>query len=323
MTDRFVLDESSWTDAAGVSLDVLSDAVDRFLERLDVTRKRDEGVVKHADFYQTDLGDGMYLYSVIFEPDCQLKFDRDLAERLRLALDRVKDFDDSGLAEYEAEFSGCVRFAPSVAWAHACCSQRHHVATLPLPLGGVPRGRVLVTVGDVTNEIFFITEETEHLDFFRSVIELENADEAMFEHLAPSAFPALKWADNVWRGLGDFSRPYVNIRQELVRCLGGLSDQGARCFSEYRNRHTDQLTDNLSAKIGIKISDENGNTKKHKPSKRDRTRLYRGVEKVFWWHAKLQPNTDRIYFSYDPPLTESTLPEHGHIIVGLFKHHCI
>ena len=126
------------------------------------------------------------------------------------------------------------RFAPGVVWAHARCSQRRHIAVLPLPLGGVPRGRVRVTVADTTIEIAFVTEESQHVDFFRSVIVLENADEVMFERLAHSAFPALEWADNVWNGLGRFSRPYIEVRDELVRYLGGLSDHGAACFQEHR-----------------------------------------------------------------------------------------
>ena len=80
-----------------------------------------------------------------------------------------------------------------------------------------------VTVTGATIEVVFITEESQHVDFFRSVIALENADEAMFERLARSAFPALEWADSVWHGLGHFSRPYIEVRDELVRYLGGLS----------------------------------------------------------------------------------------------------
>ena len=235
----------------------------------------------HSHYYETNLGDGVQLYSALFEPDCPLRFDHDLTERLYLHLDRVIEFDDSGLVEYEAEFGGSVRFAPSVAWAHACCSERHHVAVLPLPLGGVPCGRVAVTVENVTNEIVFVTDESQHLGFFRTVIELENASEAMFEHLAPSAFPALEWADNVWRGLRGFSRPYVNVRRELVRHLGGLNDHGAACFHEHGAGDPQELSTILSIQVGIETSDENGRTKRHPPSRRDRTRPYRGIDKVF------------------------------------------
>ena len=174
-----------------------------------------------------------------------------------------------------------------------------------------------------TTEIFFVTEECEHVDFFRSVITLENADEAMFGCLARSAFPALEWADNVWHGLGDFSRPYIDVRDELVRYLGGLSDHGAACFHKHRAGDPRYLPLVLSAQIGTKTSDENGHTKKHRPSKRDRIRRHRGTNKVFWWHVKLRPHVDRIYFLYEPPSMSPLLPEHGRIVVGLFKNHCI
>ena len=180
----------------------------------------------HTDYYETDLGDDVRLYSVLFEQDCPVKLDRDVVERLRLALDRMIEFDDSKLVEYDAEIEGCVRFAPGVAWAHARCLQQCQIAVLPLPLEEVPRGRVPVTVAGDTIDLAFVTRETQHVEFFRSVIALENADEEMFEHVAPSAFPMLEWADSVWQGLGNFSRPYIDVRDELIRYLGRLSDHG-------------------------------------------------------------------------------------------------
>ena len=180
-----------------------------------------------------------------------------------------------------------------------------------------------VTVGDATLEIAFVAGESQHVDFFRSVIALENADEAEFGRLARSAFPALEWADNIWRGLRDFSRPYIEVRDELVSCLGGLSDHGAGCFHEHRAGDPRHLANVLSARVGAETSDENGRTKNHRPSRRDRTRRHRGIDKVFWWHVKLRPTVDRIYFQYEQRSVSLPLPEHGHIVVGLFKDHCV
>ena len=123
-----------------------------------MARERNEGVVRHQDYYETSLGDDVQLYSALFEQDCSLQFDHDLKNRLSLALDRINEFDDSGLAEYDAEICGGIRFSPGVAWAHACCSAQHQIAVLPLPLDGVPSGRLPVVVGGVTNEIAFVTE---------------------------------------------------------------------------------------------------------------------------------------------------------------------
>lgn len=323
MTARFVLDEWSWAEVAGADSDVRSDALHRLLERLDVARERNEGVARHRHYYETDLGGGVQLFSALFERDCPVRFDHDLTERLYLALDRVIEFDDSELVDYEAEFGGSIKFAPGAAWAHACCTERRNVGVLPLNLTGVPRGGVPVTVGGVTTEIVFVTEESEHLEFFRSVIELERAGEAEFTGLAPSAFPALEWADNIWSGLRDFSRPYVEVRGELVRYLGSLNDHGAACFYEHGAGDPQRLATILSIKVGIETSDENGRTKRYPPSRRDRTRHYRGRDRVFWWHIKLQPHIDRIYFLYDQPSPGSSIPQHGRIIVGRFKDHCV
>ena len=265
----------------------------------------------------------MRLFSLLFELDCRVQLDRDLALRLSLALDRVNEFNDSGLVEHDARFEGKVRFAPGVVWAHALCSERCHIAVLPLPLAEVPLGRVPVTVAGDTLEIVFVAGESQHVDFFRSVIALENADEAKFENLARSAFPALEWADNIWHGLGHFRRPYIEVRHELVRCLGGLSDQGAKCFHEHRAGDPRHLARVLSAQVGAATADENGPTKQHQPSRRDRTRRHRGIDKVFYWHVKLRPNVDRIYFRYEPRSVSLPLPEHGRIVVGLFKDHCV
>ena len=318
---RFVLDESSWAGAAGHrSAAVLSDAIKRLLERLDVARERGEGVARHGDYYRTDLGAGVQLFSVLFESDCRVQLDHDLAFRLVLALDRADELDDSGLVDYDATFDGEVRFAPGVSWAHACCREGSQVAVLPLPLDQGRVGRVAVTVADDTLEICFVAGESEHVEFFRSVIGLESADEEQFAGLAGSAFPALDWADGVWRGLRQLSRPYIAVRDELVRCLGGLSDYGAACFREFGAGDPRELAGVLSAKVGAEVSDEDGRTKRNADARRDRTRRHRGVEKVFWWHVKLQPHVDRIHFLYE---AGSGGHSQSQIVVGLFKDHCM
>ena len=79
VTDRFVLDESSWAAATGADTGVLSNAIQHLLKRLDVARERNEGVGRHADYYETGLGDGVQLYSALFELGCRVQLDRDIA----------------------------------------------------------------------------------------------------------------------------------------------------------------------------------------------------------------------------------------------------
>ena len=281
-----------------------------------MARERGEGFAKHGDYYRSDLGDGVKLFSVLFESGCPLRLDHDLASRLLLALDRADEFDDSGLVDYDASFDGEARFAPGVSWAHGCCRNGSQVAVLPLPLDNVRVGRMPVTVVDDTLDISFVAGESDHVEFFRSIIGLENADEERFAGFAASAFPALDWADGVWRGLRQLSRPYIAVRDELVRCLGGLSDYGAACFREYGAGDPRELAGVLSARVGAGVSDENGRTKRSPEARRDRTRHHRGAEKVFWWHVKLQPHVDRIHFLHE---ARSGKHRQGRIVVGLFR----
>ncbi len=301
----------------------LADAIERLLERLDVARDRNEPVVKCENYYDTDLGDGVRLYESLFNPRCPVRLDRDLTNRLITALDRANAFDDSQLPQEMAEFHGAVRFAPGVVWAHTSCREGRYVAVLPLPLEDVPVGQVPVSVDDTTLDVVFVEEESQHVAFFRSLIALERADETKFERLAPSTFPALDWADDVWSGLGAFSCPYINIRDKLVRCLGGLSDHGAACFDTLHAGDPRDLAKVLSAKIGAQTSDENGATKRCKRSRRDRSRRHRGINKVFWWHVKLRPQVDRIHFLYEPSPGSGPRPRESRIVVGLFKDHCV
>ena len=288
-----------------------------------MARVRGESVVRHADYYWTDLGQGVHLFSALFEPDCRLQLDHDLLQWLRVSLGQIDEFDDSELSEYDACFAGRTRFAPGAVWAHARCSEGHHVAVLPLPLRDTPHGQIEVTVAGDKNYVFFVVKESHHIEFFRALISLENANPEMFENLSASAFPALEWADEVWSGLTDFSRPYIAVRNELVCGLSGLCDHGAKSFYAHRESNPDQLSRVLSATVGFPTSDENGPTKSHTPARLDRTRRHHGIDKVFWWHVKLQPHLDRIHFLYEPPAVDPSVPCPGRIVVGVLKKHCI
>lgn len=318
MKIRFVLDEWSWTDAVKSEANVLLNAICDFSDRLDKARERSEGVVKHVDYYEVEVSDGLKLFNVLFDLECPFQIDRDVKERLMSTLDRISVFDVSEVTEFDIEFEDQVRFAPGISWAHACCVKGHQVAVLPLPLPAIKGGRKPVAVGGVVDEIYFVVEDEEHVGFFRAVIDLERADEAIFAGLACSAFPELAWADGVWNGLSKLSRPYVSVRRELIRYLGGLNDNGSNCFHEYRIREPQRLAAVLSSKIGTQVSDENGRTKRHMRSREDRTRRHNGIEKVFWWHIKLLPDRDRIHFRY-----EERSSGRGQIVVGLFKDHCV
>lgn len=316
MTVRFVLDESSW-QTTSTCADLLPAAVEALVHRMEIAAERAELVSRHSGFYETDLGHALKLFSVLFELDCPLKLDRDLGERLRLALDRTGSFDDAELSSYDAFFAGSLRLAPGVAWAHARHGQRHAVAVLPLQLDFGVRGQLAVSVEGTIWQLHFVTSDEEHLEFFRNVFKIETTPSSSFEEVARSAFPELSWADDVWSGLNDFSKPYRDIRADLVDHLSVLNDHAATLFSELLAASADEIGKRLKA-LGAEASDENGETKKYAPSRRDHTRRFEGVEITFWWHTKIQPHVDRIYFTYQSRGVRSG----GRIVVGIFKDHC-
>jgi hypothetical protein len=313
---RFVIDESSWMNATEYA-DAVPDAVDALLERLDVARERREQLAKHPDIYEADIGGGHKLYSVLFDLECPLPLERDVVALLRLALDRSGTLDDAGLSSYDVTIAGSSRLAPAVAWAHAQRSENRAVAVLSLPLDHSPQGECEVVVAGLARQLHFVTSEKQHRAFFRDVIRVEEAAEDDFEALAPSAFPTLGWADGVWRGLGDFGKPYRDLRDVLVVHLGVLDDYGAELFTTWQSTDFRQIGPRLSA-LGAEASDENGRTKQYKAAEKDRTRRYQGREYVFWWHTKLQRHEDRIHFLHIP----GNPPPHGRIVIGIFNKHC-
>jgi hypothetical protein len=316
VTVRFVIDESSWMNATEHT-DAVPEAVDALLERLDVARERQEHVAKHPYIYEVEIGGGRQLYSVLFDPECPLPLEHDIVALLQLALDRSGTLDDSGLSSYDVIIAGSPRFAPAVAWAHAQHGQGRGVAVLPLPLDHSPQGECEVVVDGVAHRLHFVTTEQEHRAFFRDVIQVEDADEEGLRALAASAFPTLGWADEVWRELGDFSKPYRDLRDVLVVHLGVLDDHGAKLFATLQRTSPAEIGPRLDA-LGARASDENGRTKQYKEAEKDRTRRYQGRDHVFWWHTKLERFENRIYFLHIP----GDPPPHGRIVIGIFNKHC-
>ena len=106
MTARFVLEESSWATATKSEVGVLSEAIEELLDRLDTTRERSEVVVKHHAYLETALGDDVQLFSVLYERSCRVQLDRDLTERLSIALDRIDEFNESELVACKSRVRG-------------------------------------------------------------------------------------------------------------------------------------------------------------------------------------------------------------------------
>lgn len=301
---RFVIDESSW-NLQGVPTDRVEEALGSLLERLETARDRDEEARLYTGFYEFD-DVSPKPWELLFG-DTGIIVDRDLRTRVELALDRLDVWTNE--PALEVEIDGASLLAPSIAYAHYNVGSRHAVACLPLCTAGRV-GPVEVVADGRAESVHFVTEEPEHRAFFREAIQIDNADDKTFPTLATSAFPDLHWADGVWRGLRKFSRPFHEVRGEITRHLGVFDDHGATICSE-RNRA--EWTAHFGTH-GVTATGENGNTMANAKARVDRIRTWNGAEHVFWWHAKLLPDRDRIHFIYDG--------DHACIVVGIFTDHC-
>lgn len=308
---RFVVDEAGWC-VNGLAPDDVVHVLETFLERLNVARERNEAVVCHSWLYEFEVKPGVEILSLLFE-ETDLGPGRDLRIRLQIALSVLPNWDENNhLERADVTINGSTFFAPSIAFAHARTKIGQATACLPLATVG-RQGPVNVKCDGRKIPIYFVTNETEHLSFFRNVIEVENTNAREFKKLAPSAFPDLSWVDNVWGGLTNFSIPFRGIRRQLTQHLAVLNDFGKDVFRECQSTVPNQITPRFGAQ-GVSATEENGKVKRNKKAKSNRSRQFEGVEQVFWWHTKIHPTCDRIHFLYDE--------EHDRIVVGIFTEHC-
>lgn len=320
MKIRHVIDESGVL-LRDSSPEAVAEVIDAFLDRIDTARDRREGVARSTDLYVAPVMDGLDFYDLLYDAASPID-DVDRLRRLRIAVDRLLVWDETEaldvVRDLEVTIAGNRVYSPSVAYAHACRSLPGAVGSILFKSTG-RRGIVDVQVGGEAYALHFIVSESDHTQLFRDAVTIENMDEAAFEANAPSAFPRLSWVSGVWRGIGDFKRPYMEHRQVLVEHLGVLNDVGADIFNSLSATQPDQISGHFGSH-GVVASDENGRTKRDKEAKKDRTRCFQGEECVFWWHTKLLPETDRIHFLWRSSADGDESP--GDIIVGIFTHHC-
>ena len=320
MTLRLVLDESSWAVASGLGADVLA-AMESLANRIELASERDEGVCRHDNFYEAPAGTGLAIFNVLFDSDALLKVDRDLAARLQLALDQnVVVFDDAGLVSLDATLLGRTVFAPGISWAHSQLGIKRAVGVIPLPVDPTYRGQLPVTIEHFMRSLHFVARDQDHVEFFRDAIVFEDMDHDGIRRVAASAFPTLEWLASVWQELRVHKAYFFgHLLPTCVQHLAALDDRAAQLFHERPGGAAVTPTS-----LGVDVSNENGETRSHNPSKLDRTRKYGGKDEVVWWHTNFQLNVGRIHFLHVPnDSRRADRPMHGHIVIGVCKGHCV
>lgn len=320
MNIRHVIDESGLR-LGGFRGEAAREIVDAFLQRLDVASDREECVARTSELYNAPVTDEHELFEVLFEAETSPIDDVDLRRRLQRAIDRAQIWDDdpelfARISAVDVKVDAEEVYAPALAFAHSCRDIPRTIGCLNFRSSG-REGTLAVEAGGNTHELHFVIDEASHRQVFRDAVEIENMTKSEFSDNASSAFPDLLWADNLWSELGEFKRPYRELRSTIVRHLAVLADVGADIFDELMSTRPEEIGPRLDVR-GVPASDENGRTKQDKQARLDRTRHFDGEELVFWWHTKLLPDTDRIHFLWRPGVEE----ERGVIIIGIFTDHC-
>lgn len=304
---RFLIDDAPWCPA-GTATSELAEGLEALAERLDTAREREESVGVYAGIWQMSLVDRFTLLDLLYDAENPARLPQDLRLALGRFLDAASSFDDEALDEFEAEVAGVKLTSPAAVLTHGKIASRAAVACLTPRCSG-RYDALAVSVGGALQTVRYVADEATHLAFFRAAIVVENADEDAFEALAPHAFPDLAYADNLWRGLRDFSMSYRERRDDLIDALSAFCDHGRRIFALPQSQWIAEF-----GSVGIDISPESSNDMKGRClTHRQRQR---GNDLVtFEWHIKLDRHVDRIHVH----------PGHGYSdgrpIVGIFTRH--
>jgi hypothetical protein len=205
--------------------------------------------------------------------------------------------------------NGTFEFAPSIAWAHKQTTLGAPVGCISHPIRH-PNGFIDVTVAGKPIAVWFVSTSRDAEQFFRwLIVETTNSPDEM-EALSASAFRNLDFIEGAFNGIKSMSKPYRELRQVIALHLGVLSDEGARIFSGAWERAPAEF-----GSLGMDISDENGETKRNRTARIERTQTVAGEERVFWWHSKLERDRDRIH------ICPEKVRGQGRILVGIFCRH--
>ncbi|WP_147442148.1 hypothetical protein [Corallococcus exercitus] len=305
----FVLDDAPWM-LDSVELNAAVAALEELAERLDTALLRREEVRCYAGVYQEcHVQVGVRLYELLFGENSLLSLQRDLRNRLSRHLDRIATLQDDKILAFDVTIHGERIFAPSLAWAHDRSFQGEPAGCLTLSTAGRVGGLPVDVEGRLA-QLHFVVNESAHVGFFRQRI-LDSADAHTLETLAASAFPQLCFVDDLWRGLHDFSRPYRDIRDEVVNHLSIFSDHGSHIFSQKQNR----IIESGFAAHYIEVSPENQETLRDRRCREAREREFCDELLIFNWHSKIEPHQNRIH------IHPGTKGSNNRVIVGILHEH--
>jgi hypothetical protein len=309
---RVVLDEASF-DFRGISDEQIERCLDDLNEGLrELRRQRPNGVIRAPMWESVECLDGCELYQFLCR-EHPSRVDRDTLLLTYSLLDKCPEWDDSSVGSIDTMVSidgGAPVMALSVGYALAMARKGNGIACLVFP--GAARREFLKVSGERGEAmVFFFCEPLALPEFWRSLFVLENVSEHEFFELAELAFPGLAFHPEL--SFGRFSGTYLTVRDRVVTILAGLNDNFAEEYAR-----SGGLPRQLEVAMGrhhVDLSLESTKTRASERLMRLRDVTYGGRRFRCEWHAKLEPNRNRIHFS------EPSEYLAGRILIGIFDDH--
>ncbi|GAB6141554.1 hypothetical protein JCM14076_22830 [Methylosoma difficile] len=310
---RFVIDETSWR-FDGLDQNACIEALEILLDLLDDANEQGHLACYSEELFSRVVWQNKSFYE-LYEPNLPISIPWEVQERVAILFARLSKWEeldfslppalDVQIAQENDEH------APSIAWAYEQTKQDKTNAVACLVFSSIRlTGFIDVTVNDITEKLWFITDHKHYCGFFRWLITDTTKNPSEMEAFVRSAFPSIDFVPGVFNGIKDMSKPYREIINPLTEHLGTLSDHGKRIFSAAWINAPAEF-----GSLGIDLSDENGKTKKNSTAKKERSINIEGEDIIFWWHSKLEPDRDRIHFYPD------RIKDGGRLLVGIFCHH--
>jgi hypothetical protein len=272
----FGLDDLPWCQQA-IGTKAIEDTLDGLCDRLEILRERNETIEAHDSIYNCERIGTLTLADLLFQLQ---DISKSVARRAQICIDRIRTFGGDNPDTFEVRWSGRCWQAPTVSWVHARCVARQPTACITVPVAS-RRSSVQVETQSGQQAIHFVSDEATHLEFFRTLADSPHCDEREFESLAPHAFPNAAFADDVFRGLRDLSRPFRDRRSEIVRVLVTLSDHAATIFADPREASIRAAL----KRHGVEASTETRETLRDAKCRAARERRFASGTLVFDWHV--------------------------------------
>ncbi|MEQ8322455.1 MAG: hypothetical protein RH946_19490 [Rhodospirillales bacterium] len=310
---RYVVDETSWNLDDLEEPDLLK-TIDEILDLVDDALAQGHGCCCSEELFGHPVKGGLSFYE-LFDGKGGISIPRDLIERHATIFNSMPKWEELGPPEVEAYDAsidgGDEEFACSICWAHA---RNLHSGQCDVAVIAHSHyrssGPKSVRVRELDVPVWFVTGVKDTELYFRYLISNTSRNRHQMGELATFAFRNLDFAADCFDGISNMEGAYSALVQPIVAHLSAFSDVGSEIF-----RGPNELVAPTFGSLGVEISNENGATRANNAATKARTVAVNGVDRVFWWHSKLEPHRNRIYISPDDARVG------GNIVVGIFARH--